>query len=108
MGVNEGVFAKMEETFTSKYVSVNPETSEIIIRIQDGSIKEVGVNGVQIDMLGKLWLDVLYRFNSKFPCRENSITITKIEEALLWQAVRTKSRELRSVEGFSLKQKYYG
>jgi len=39
--------------------------------------------------------------NEAFPCRENSLTITKIEEAIHWQDARTKDREKRGVEGKS-------
>lgn len=35
----------------------------------------------------------------KFRCRENSIAITKLEEALLWLNKRTADREARQVEG---------
>lgn len=42
---------------------------------------------------------MLEYLNAKFPCRENALTITKLEEALMWQDARTKNRELRGVEG---------
>jgi len=35
----------------------------------------------------------------KFACRENSITITKLEEALQWQQSRHDSRVARKVQG---------
>ncbi len=35
----------------------------------------------------------------KFSCRENSLAITKLEEALHWLEARTASRESRQVEG---------
>ena len=44
-------------------------------------------------------IDRLQGLNAKFPCRENSIVITKLEEALLWLNKRTKDRETRGVEG---------
>lgn len=84
----------------SKYMTV-PFTSGIQIKIQDGPIGEVGKNGEQIEILGEIWLKILQHFNRKYPCRENSITITKIEEALMWQEKRTKDRTLRGVEGFN-------
>ena len=37
--------------------------------------------------------------NSQFKCRENSIAITKLDEALMWLEHRTKDREARGVEG---------
>jgi len=33
------------------------------------------------------------------PCRENSIAITKLEEAMLWMRARKLDREARDVEG---------
>ncbi len=75
--------------------------NSLSIKIQDGPIKESGVNGIQItDVLGYC-LEVYKSFNSEFPCRENSLTITKIEEALHWQEARTRDRVKRDVEGFN-------
>lgn len=37
--------------------------------------------------------------NGKYRCRENSIAITKLEEALHWLDHRTANREARKVEG---------
>lgn len=67
--------------------------------IQSDPISEVGVNGVQaLDML--IYTKCLFQsLNEAFPCRENALTITKLEEAIHWQEARTKDRERRSVEG---------
>lgn len=67
--------------------------------IQSDPIGEVGVNGVQAtDMLE--YVKCLFEsLNEAFPCRENALTITKIEEALHWQEARTKNRLKRGVEG---------
>lgn len=46
--------------------------------------------------------------NSVFPCRENALTITKIEEAIHWQNARTKDRESRKVEGHTKLNQYGG
>jgi hypothetical protein len=73
---------------------------KIVIYIQNGPRKEVGENGVDIEVLGELWLDILKDFNSgEYRCRENSITITKLEEALMWQQKRRENRIKREVEG---------
>lgn len=68
-------------------------------KIQNDPIKEVGINGVQITALIEVGLEMIKKLNTNFPCRENSITITKLEEALMWQEARTKDREKREVEG---------
>ncbi|MFY8248082.1 MAG: hypothetical protein ACOVJ5_00075 [Gloeomargaritales cyanobacterium] len=67
--------------------------------IQSDPISEVGLNGVQaLDML-KYVKYLFESLNDTFPCRENSLTITKIEEAIHWQDARTKDRQSRLVEG---------
>lgn len=42
---------------------------------------------------------MLEHLNRKFPCRHNAMTITKLDEALMWQKARTEDRKDRSVEG---------
>lgn len=37
--------------------------------------------------------------NEKFPCRENALAITKMQEALFWFNERTRDRQARNVEG---------
>lgn len=58
-----------------------------------------GGKGCQLTDLISTALIQLKYLNGKFPCRENAITITKLEEALMWQEKRTKDREARGVEG---------
>ena len=41
----------------------------------------------------------LKTLNQDVSCRENSITITKIEEAIMYQEKRTRDRLTRNVEG---------
>ena len=67
--------------------------------IQSDPISEVGVNGCQaVDMLE--YTKCLFEsLNDVFPCRENALTITKLDEALHWQTARTRDRFIRSVEG---------
>ena len=67
--------------------------------IQSDPIGEVGVNGCQaLDML-KYTKCLFQSLNDVFPCRENALTITKIEEAIHWQEARTRNRTKRGVEG---------
>lgn len=76
-------------------------TPSVKFTIQSDPIKEVGINGCQaLDML-KYVKCLFESLNDVFPCRENSLTITKIEEAIHWQEHRTRDRERRGVEGFN-------
>lgn len=67
--------------------------------IQSDPISEVGLNGVQALDILKYVKYLFESLNDTFPCRENSLTITKIEEAIHWQDARTKDRQSRLVEG---------
>jgi hypothetical protein len=87
-------FIKLENTEDVKGVA--PIVS---FTIQSDPIGEVGVNGCQaLDML-KYTKFLFQSLNDAFPCRENALTITKIEEAIHWQEARTRNRTKRGVEG---------
>lgn len=74
------------------------------VDFQNGAIKEAGVNGVMGEDLIAMVICRLEYFNqSEFSCRENSMAITKLEEALLWLRKRTMGREQRGVEGTHVK-----
>ena len=76
-------------------------SNKVFFQIQDGPIGENGVNGLQATDMLFFCKELFKSLNSAFPCRENSLTITKIEEALHWQEARTKDRVKRKVEGFN-------
>jgi hypothetical protein len=64
----------------------------------DGERKEP--NGAFVEGVIAAALDRIEYYNStQFRCRENSLAITKLEEALHWLDHRTKDREARGVEG---------
>jgi hypothetical protein len=73
--------------------------SAVTFHIQEGPIKEVGVNGCQIDDVIAWAKAKIEGFNKAFPCRENSMVATKLDEALLWLIKRRLDREARGVEG---------
>ena len=94
--LNEGItpFIKIENE--DNILGVAPIVS---FELQSDPIGEVGVNGVQVlDML-KYVKYLFESLNQAYPCRENALTITKIEEAIHWQDARTKDRQKRLVEG---------
>jgi hypothetical protein len=73
----------------------------ISFKVQNGPIKEVGVNGCQVDTLIEAARLILRGFNRDCFERETSIAITKLDEALMWLEKRTKDRIFRDVEGTS-------
>jgi len=72
-------------------------------KIQDGPIKEVGVNGCQLDDVVSWVRQLLKQFDEKFPCKENINAITHLEHSIRWLEQRRIDREKRGVEGTSVK-----
>ena len=98
---HEQTFPNWEEPFIEieNIEDVRGVAPIVKFTIQSDPISEVGVNGCQaLDMLE--YTKCLFQsLNESFPCRENALTITKIEEAIHWQHARTGDRERRKVEG---------
>lgn len=86
-----------KEIRPTHFVYVRNDVNSISFTIQNGPIKEVGVNGCQVDTIIAAAKAIIEGFNSKFPCRENSVVITKLDEALLWLGKRKADHEKRGV-----------
>lgn len=82
----------------------------IDIRWQDGPLGPLGPlgteasrkepNGAFVEGVIQCAIQRLQFFqNSKFSCRENSLALTKLQEALFWLDERTRGRIERNVEG---------
>ena len=56
-------------------------------------------DGTTNEELLEVLIDRLNYLQSKFPCRENALAITKLEETLMWLNKRTADRMKRNVEG---------
>lgn len=98
---NEEFYTEITTTFIAltNLEDVKGVAPIVSFTIQSDPVSEVGVNGCQaLDML-KYTKCLFESLNEAFPCRENALTITKIEEAIHWQDARTKDRQRRSVEG---------
>lgn len=95
---------KYEIVVTALDVLPTSEPQRIVekceLNFQNGGLKEVGVNGITDQALIAIVLDRLRSFNDgQFRCRENSVAITKLEEALMWLEKRGNDRAKRGVEG---------
>lgn len=77
------------------------EDFKLEAQIQKGPIKEFGVNGCQVDDVIQWCRDLISRLNNDFPCRENALALTKLDEAILWLRERKRDREARNVEGLN-------
>ena len=84
----------------------NGQTIQFIEKVQskEESPKFETVNdGTTNEELLAVLIDRLSFLNGKFPCRENSIVLTKLEESLMWLNKRTNDRVARGVEGKHIK-----
>lgn len=72
----------------------------IFIKWQDGIVGPDGQNGAFVEDVIEAARQRLRFFNEhpKFRCRENSLAITKLEEALGWLDWRTRQRSRQLVE----------
>ena len=86
-----------------KIISVDEENKGAVlgeIHFQEGPIKKYGINGVTNEQLLAIVIDRLEHFQrSPYSSRDNAITITHVENALLRLKKRTIERESRGVEG---------
>ncbi len=97
---------KDDESFSSDlfddcFITVDHQACMLGFLIQDGPIKEVGLNGCQIDTILKTCLIMLEKLNYKIPCQENDNAINHLERAIEWLEMRKQSRQARGVEGTS-------
>lgn len=88
------------ENFENK--SAPGQVLQFIEKIPDpsGDGKMITVNdGTTNEEVLAMLIHRLKGLGEKFPCRQNSIAITKLEEALMWLENRTAERKARGVEG---------
>jgi len=85
----------------NNFIYVRHDKNSLSFTLQNGPVKEHGVNGCQVDTVVAAAKLIIEGLNAKFPCRENAMAITKLDEALMWLAERTKDRGVRGVEGRS-------
>lgn len=90
-----------KEIRPNNFIYTRNDVNSLSFTIQNGPIKEVGVNGCQIDTIIATAKHMIEKLNEKFPCRENAMAITKLDESLMWLNERTRKREERGVEGTS-------
>ena len=65
----------------------------ISFKLQDGPIKEVGVNGCQIDTIIETAKLILEESEKELPCEENKMALDGLEFALYCLTARKSNRE---------------
>ena len=98
---SESDIAKLDEEDLEVYKDEEKNPKDFIdIVFQEGTVDDNGVNGAQIEDVIDVLIDRLMGFQKgKFPCRENALAITKLEEARMWLNERTRKRKEQGVEG---------
>lgn len=69
------------------------------IKWQEGTQREVGINGLQVHEALDIITEKVEEYNDAFPCEENERTIKAINEAIGAQLERTKRRIKQGIEG---------
>lgn len=82
-----------------EFIFVDSNQNAIAFVIQDGPVKDVGVNGCEVDTMIDTAKILIEGFNNHSPCRENSDAILHLNAALNALDRRKRNRERRGVEG---------
>lgn len=77
----------------------------LVFKGQRGPIKEVGVNGAQIDDLVRVCLATLRSLNAQFRCVENEEAVGFLNDALAALHKRTLRRKQAGIEGTNEEKK---
>lgn len=71
-----------------------------VLQFQRGPLPQQGENGCFTeDVITLLIMRLSHQNEGELRCRENSLAITHLEEALNWLDRRTSNRQLQGVEG---------
>lgn len=95
------ITGKPEVHLADTFIMVDHDFNHLLFQIQNGPFGESGKNGCQVEDIIAVAKHIIEELNKKFPCRENAIIITKLDEAIMWSQKRTLDRLARKVEGLS-------
>ena len=91
-------FDNLENTQTIQFIEKEPKKApegELLVTEELETVNDGTTNEEVLAML----INRMQYLQGKFPCRENAIVITKLEESLMWLNKRTADRKARNVEG---------
>jgi len=87
----------------NNFVYLRRDKNSLSFTLQNGPVKEVGVNGCQVDTLVAAALLIVEGLNHNFPSTHNEKAIAGLQQALDAFKERKVERDARGVEGM-----YYG
>lgn len=99
-----GVFVKEVTTpgyvpTPTDFIVVDHTANTLFFKIQNGPVKENGVNGCQVDHVIKTARQIIWGLNEKFPSDFNTQALAGLDAATTALDARTADRTTRSVEG---------
>ena len=77
----------------------DPQHLQFICKEKVGDEFRTMFDGTTNEEVLAVLIDRMQYLQKLFPCRENAIVITNLEESLMWLNKRTRDREARGVEG---------
>ena len=91
---------KTKEGQKLQFIHKEPKESDTLqSAIGQSTELETISDGTTNEEVLEVLIDRMNFLQGKFPCRENAIVITKLEECLMWLNKRTSDRMKRGVEG---------
>ena len=90
---NEIADGKWSDVDSKFNVCVHHGDNTISFRIQNGPVKDNGVNGCQVDTIIEAAKMIIEGLNENFPCQYNSDAIVSLTKALSFLADRKTDRE---------------
>ena len=85
----------------NNFIYVRHDVNSLSFTIQNGPIKEVGINGCQVDTIIETAKLIIEGLNKKFPSYYNDKCIEHLNLAIQALKDRKQDRENRGVEGLS-------
>lgn len=82
-------------------IIIDHDQNIIMFKIQNGPIKEVGVNGCQVDTMAETLRLMVDKLNTKYPCPENTLALNGLGTTMKAFKSRKTDRTARGVEGFN-------
>ena len=92
-----------KEIRPTNFIYVRNDVNSLSFTLQNGPIKENGINGCQVDTIIESAKLILKGLNKNIPSIYTSSAILSLEEALDYLEQRTSDRIRRGVEGYEEK-----
>ena len=83
------------------YIIIDEHKNSITFKLQNGPIKENGVNGCQVDTIVATVSRIMEGLNEKFSSRFNELALANLNTTYAALKFRKEDREDRGVEGYN-------